>query len=201
MSLYPESLNRLIEQFQKLPSIGRKSAERLAMYMVEADENEARDFADAILSAKEKIHPCKICGNLTEDEICGICRDVSRDESTICLVEDVRALQTIEKSSIYHGLYHVLGGLISPSEDLSADKLNVDSLLERVDEGGVKEVILAISSTIEGETTSLFLDNLLVKRGVKVTRIASGIPVGSNLEYFDQLTLQRALEDRREIKD
>lgn len=199
MSLYPESLVNLIEQFQKLPTIGKKSAERLAMSIIERDENSVEEFSKALLEVKEKIHPCKRCGNLTEDDLCSICKDVSRDDKTICVIEDVRNLIAIEKSSVYHGSYHILGGLISPSDDIKAEDLSIDKLLDRIDKEGVKEIILAISSTIEGETTSLFLAHLLEEKNVRVSRIASGIPVGSNLEYFDQLTLERALEDRREI--
>lgn len=199
MSLYPESLVNLIEQFQKLPTIGKKSAERLAMSIIERDENSVEEFSKALLEVKEKIHPCKRCGNLTEDDLCSICKDVSRDDKTICVIEDVRNLIAIEKSSVYHGSYHILGGLISPSDDIKAEDLSIDKLLDRIDKEGVKEIILAISSTIEGETTSLFLAHLLEEKNVRVSKIASGIPVGSNLEYFDQLTLERALEDRREI--
>ena len=199
MSLYPESLNKLIEQFQKLPTIGKKSAERLAMSIVGRDLESVEEFSKSLLEVKSKIHPCKICGNLTEDEICGICKDISREENTICVIEDVRNLYAIEKSSVYHGKYHILGGLISPSDNVKAEDLSIDKLLDRIDKENIKEVILAISSTIEGETTSLFLAHLLEGKNVRVSKIASGIPVGSNLEYFDQLTLERALEDRREI--
>lgn len=199
MSLYPESLVNLIEQFQKLPTIGKKSAERLAMSIIERNKNSVEEFSKALLEVKEKIHPCRKCGNLTEDDLCSICKDISRDGKTICVIEDVRNLIAIEKSSVYHGSYHILGGLISPSNDIKAEDLSIDKLLDRIDKEGVKEIILAISSTIEGETTSLFLAHLLEEKNVKVSKIASGIPVGSNLEYFDQLTLERALEDRRQI--
>lgn len=201
MSLYPESLNKLIEEFQKLPTIGRKSAERLAMAIIDRDFESVKEFSDSLIEVKEKTKHCKICGNLTEDDVCGICRDISRDDTTICLVEDVRNLIAIEKSHVFHGKYHVLGGLISPSDNIGVENLSVDKLLERIEKEDIKEVILAISSTIEGETTSLFLAGLLEDKNVKVSRIASGIPVGSNIEYYDQLTLERALEDRREIKD
>jgi recombination protein RecR len=199
MNLYPESLLNLIEQFQKLPTIGKKSAERLAMAIVERDFSSVKDFSDSLIEVKEKIKHCKICGNLTENDVCDICRDISRDESVICLVEDIKNLIAIEKSGAFHGKYHVLGGLISPSDNIGVDDLSVDKLLDRIKNEDIKEVIIAVSSTVEGETTSLFLANLLANKNVKVTRIASGIPVGSNLEYYDQLTLERALNDRREI--
>lgn len=201
MALYPESLVNLIDEFQKLPTIGRKSAERLAMSIVDRDKDSVDEFAKSLLEAKSRIHSCEICGNLTEEDICDICKDITRNEECLCIVEDVKNLIAIEKSHAYRGRYHVLGGLISPSDDIGPDKLNVDKLLERIDKEDIKEVILAISSTIEGETTSLFLTGLLSNKNVKITKLAQGIPVGSNLEYFDQLTLERALEDRREIVD
>lgn len=201
MAIFPESLNNLIEEFQKLPTIGRKSAERLAMNIVERDEADIKDFSKALIEVKEKIHRCDICGNLTEADICDICKDITREEDFICIVEDVKDLIAIEKSSAFHGKYHVLGGLISPSDGIGPDELNIDKLLNRIESEGIKEIILAISSTIEGETTALFLTSLLNEKNVRVTKIAQGIPVGSNLEYFDQLTLERAIEDRREIHD
>ena len=201
MALYPESLQNLIEHFQKLPTIGRKSAERLAMAIVESDYKSVDDFSKSLTEVKDRIHACKICGNLTEDEVCDICKDITRNEEYLCIVEDVRNLIAIEKSHAYRGKYHVLGGLISPSDGLGPDQLNIDKLLERIEKENIEEVILAISSTIEGETTVLFLTNLLSERNIKITKLAQGIPVGSNLEYFDQLTLERALEDRREIVD
>jgi recombination protein recR len=201
MAIFPESLDNLIGEFQKLPTIGRKSAERLAMNIVDRDQADIKDFANALLEVKEKIHRCEICGNLTEDDICDVCKDITREEDFICIVEDVKDLIAIEKSGAYHGKYHVLGGLISPSDGIGPDELNIDKLLNRIDKEGINEIILAISSTIEGETTSLFLTSLLNEKNIKVTKIAQGIPVGSNLEYFDQLTLERAIEDRREIRD
>ena len=201
MAILPESLNNLIEQFQKLPTIGRKSAERLAMSIVDEDIKSVKDFSDSLMEVKNRIHHCKICGNLTEDDVCSICKDFTRDEEYLCIVEDVRNLIAIEKSGAYRGKYHVLGGLISPSDDIGLDKLNIDKLLERLDNEDIREIILAISSTIEGETTILFITNLLKGRDIKISKIAQGIPVGSQLEYFDQLTLERALEDRRNISE
>lgn len=201
MAILPESLNNLIEQFQKLPTIGRKSAERLAMSIVDEEIKSVKDFSDSLMEVKNRIHHCKICGNLTEDDVCSICKDFTRDEEYLCIVEDVRNLIAIEKSGAYRGKYHVLGGLISPSDDIGPDKLNIDKLLERLDNEDIREIILAISSTIEGETTILFITNLLKDRNIKISKIAQGIPVGSQLEYFDQLTLERALEDRRNISE
>lgn len=201
MAILPESLNNLIEQFQKLPTIGRKSAERLAMSIVDEDIENVEAFSKSLMEVKERIHHCNICGNLTEEETCKICRDFTRDEEYLCIVEDVRNLIAIEKSGAYRGKYHVLGGLISPSDDISPYKLNIDKLIERLDKEDIKEIILAISSTIEGETTILFISNLLKGRDIKISKIAQGIPVGSQLEYFDQLTLERALEDRRDVSE
>ena len=201
MAIFPESLDNLIEEFQKLPTVGRKSAERLAMNIVERDETDIKDFARSLMQVKEKIHRCEICGNLTEAQVCDICKDITREEDFICIVEEVKDLIAIEKSGAFRGKYHVLGGLISPSDGIGPDELNIDKLLNRIDSEGINEVILAISSTIEGETTTLFLTSLLNEKNIRVTKIAQGIPVGSNLEYFDQLTLERAIEDRREIRD
>ena len=199
MAIYPESLNNLIEQFQKLPTIGRKSAERLAMSVVNSDRDSVEDFSKSLVEVKDKIKHCTICGNLTENDVCDICKDITREDDFICVVEDVSDLIAIEKSHAFHGKYHVLGGLISPSDGIGPDEINIDKLIKRIDEDGVKEIILAISSTIEGETTSLFLSNILADKDVRLSKIAQGIPVGSNLEYFDQLTLERAIEDRREV--
>lgn len=199
MELYPESLEILIAEFTKLPTIGKKSAERLAMSIIKRDEDEVQRLSKALMDVKAKVHKCKSCGNLTENEICDICLNPKRDKSIITVVEDTSNLIAIEKSGEYRGLYHVIGGLISPMKDISAENINIDSLLSRVDSGEIEEVILAISPTVDGETTSLFLNELLKSKNVKVSRIASGIPMGGNLEYYDSETLTRALEDRREF--
>ena len=201
MAIYPESLSNLIEQFQKLPTIGKKSAQRLAMSIVLSDEKSVKEFADALIDVKERIKYCEICGNITEDNLCDICKDITRNEDCLCVVEDINDLIAIEKSGAFHGKYHVLGGLISPSDGIGPEELNIDKLLKRITDENIKEIILAISSTIEGETTSIFLSNLLAEKNVRLSKIAQGIPVGSNLEYFDQLTLERAIEDRREVND
>ncbi|MDO5717364.1 MAG: recombination mediator RecR [Tissierellia bacterium] len=199
MNLYPEPIERLIAKLSKLPSIGRKSAERLALKLVSTDKSEVEELRQALLDIKTKIKHCNICGNLTEHEICNICSDNSRNKSLICVVEDTPNLIAIEKSREYRGLYHVLDGLISPINDISADEINLDSLIERVENQDIEEVILAISPTVEGEMTTLFIGELLKNKNAKITRIASGIPVGGSIEYFDTQTLFKALEDRREI--
>lgn len=197
MDLYPEAVEELILQFSKLPSIGKKSAERLALYIKNHEEDIG--FLIQALEDVKEVGDCVVCGNLAEDDLCFICQDQTRDQSVICVVEDPQNLVAIEKSKEYRGLYHVLGGLISPMRDVSPDSINLDSLLERADKEEVDEVILAISSTVEGEMTTMFLAEMLKDRGVAVTKIASGIPMGGNLEYFDSQTLFRALEERREV--
>ncbi len=199
MDLYPEPIERLIGKLSKLPSIGRRSAERLALKLVSSDLEEIEELRQALSDIKTKVHNCNKCGNLTDKEICDICSNDRRNNRIVCVVEDTPNLIAIEKSKEYRGLYHVLNGLISPLNDVQADNINLDSLLERVDSGEFEEVILAISPTIEGEMTTLFLAELLKDKNVKVTRIASGIPIGGNIEYFDSETLYKALEDRREL--
>ncbi len=211
MNEFPESLETLIEQYRKLPTIGKKTAQRLALHTVGLEGFQIDNFISALRDVKEKIHHCNICGNITEKEICAICADHNRDHSTICVVEDITNLIAIERGGSYRGVYHVLDGLLSPMQDFGPDQIGVDDLLKRMqssaeladsdDDNRIKEVILAISATVEGETTMLFLAELLKKYDVKVTRIASGIPVGGSLEYYDELTLSKALEDRRGMAD
>lgn len=197
---YPESIENLIENLRKLPSIGRKSAQRMALHIVNMSEENKAGLIEALKDVNEKINNCSICGNLTEHNICEICRDKSRDSSTLCVVEDVTNLLTIENSNSYRGKYHVLNGLISPNSMLNPDQIGIDSLVKRIDNENTKEIIFAISPTLEGETTMLFIKELLRNRDIKTTRIASGIPVGGNLEFFDEITLRKALEDRRDLK-
>ncbi len=199
MDLYPEPIERLIGKLSKLPSIGRRSAERLALKLVSTDMHEIEELRQALSDIKTKVHNCNKCGNLTDKDICDICSNDKRNNKIVCVVEDTPNLIAIEKSKEYRGVYHVLNGLISPLNDVQADNINLDSLIERVDNGQFEEVILAISPTIEGEMTTLFLAELLKDKDVKVTRIASGIPIGGNIEYFDSETLYKALEDRREL--
>lgn len=199
VDLYPEPIERLIGKLSKLPAIGRKSAERLALRFVEMDREEVDAFCEALTDVKTKVHPCQLCGNLTDLELCSVCEDPRRDKSTICVVQDTPNLLAIEKSREYAGLYHVLQGLISPLDQVSSEQINLDTLLERAEDPEVKEIILAINPTVEGEMTTLFLAELLKGKNVKITRIASGIPFGANLEFYDGTTLYKALEDRREL--
>lgn len=199
MKEYPESIEELIENLRKLPSIGRKSAQRMALHVVNMDKNNIESIIKAFQDVKDKIKKCQICGNFTEDKICQICRDDNRDKSTICVVEDVTNLITIEKSNSFNGTYHVLNGLINPGAAISNDTSDIDRLVDRIKNENIKELIFAISPTLEGETTMLFIRELVKNKDVKITRIASGIPIGGNLEYFDELTLSKALEDRRDL--
>ena len=192
-------LQKLIEQFARLPGVGRKMAQRFAFYVLDLPEEKAREFSEAILEAKSKIKKCAVCGNFTEGELCPICADPRRDRSTICVVTDPKDLIAIERTREYHGLYHVLHGVISPLNDVGPEQLKIKELLQRVAEGDVREVIMATNPDTEGETTALYLTRLLKPFQVKVTRLAYGVPVGGHLEFSDEVTLTRALEGRREI--
>lgn len=196
---YPKSIENLIENLRKLPSVGRKSAQRMALHIVNMEDTSVEEMIEALKDVKDNIKKCEICGNLTENTICNICRDHSRDGSTICVVEDVTNLLTIERSNTFNGKYHVLNGLLNPNSMINPDSIGIDSLLDRISYEDIKEIIFAVSPTLEGETTMLFIKELLKGKDIKITRIASGIPVGGNLEYFDEITLSKAIEDRRDI--
>ena len=199
MADYIEPLQNLAEQFARLQGVGKKSAFRMAFSVVEMDISDAVAFATAIMEAKEKIHKCPICGNLTDGEICYICDDETRDKSVICVVEDVKAVMSIEKVREYRGVYHVLHGVISPVNGITPDKIRFRELIERVGQDGVKEVIIATNPTPDGEVTAMYISKYLKPLGIKVTRLAYGIPVGSDLEYADEVTLGRAIEGRRDV--
>ncbi len=192
-------LERLIEQFAKLPGIGRKGATRLAYQVLSMDKDEALNFARAIEDAHTKIHRCKVCQNFTEEEICPICSGANRDHSTICVVETPRDVAAFERTREYRGLYHVLHGLISPMDGIGAEQLTVKELLARVGTDDVKELIMATNPTVEGEATAMYIAKLVKPFGVKVTRLAYGLPVGGNLEYADEVTLGRSLANRGEL--
>lgn len=199
MAEYMESLRLLTEQFARLEGVGKKTAMRMAFSVLELDVEEANAFAQAILDAKEKIHLCPICQNLTDREICSVCSDPERDRGVICVVTDPRTVMAMEKVREFRGTYHVLHGLISPMNGITPDQLKIKELLARVGEGEVDEVIVATNPTVEGEATAMYLSKLLRPLGVKVTRLAYGVPVGADLEYADEITLFRALEGRREV--
>lgn len=192
-------LVRLIEQFERLPGVGRKSAQRLAFYVLNLPKEKAVAFADAILEAREKIHKCEVCQNLTDSKLCPVCEDPGRDRSIVCVVEDPRDILAFERTKEYRGLYHVLHGLISPMDGIGPEQLHIRELIARVNAGGISEIIMATNPTVEGEATAAYLAKLLKPLGMKVTRLAYGIPVGGNLEYADEVTLYRALEGRSEL--
>ena len=193
------ALEKLVEQFQKIPSIGRKTAQRMAFHVLDLPDNEAKEFADAIMEAHTKIHHCTLCHNLTENELCPICESVTRDHSLLCVVEDPRDVPALERTREFQGVYHVLHGTISPMNGVGPEQLTIKSLVERVATGEVKEVIMATNPTLEGDTTAMYIGKLLKPFEVKVTRLAYGIPVGADIEYADDVTLLRALEGRREL--
>ena len=194
-----KSLEILQEQLSKLPGVGKKSAERMAFALLEYPEEELNDIANAISSLKEKIHFCPICGMISDIDGCYICDDSTRDQSTLMVVSYPKDVMSLEKSGAYHGLYHVLNGELSLAKGINVDSLNLDSLFTRLDKGEIKEVILATNPTLDGETTSSYLNKLLEKYNLKVTRLAYGLQMGGNLDYVDPLTLSKALEGRRKI--
>ncbi len=192
-------LENLVDKFESIQGIGHKSAQRAAYQILNMSESEAEDFAAAIVAAKKKIRYCKICCNLTDDELCPICKDDSRDKSIICVVEDPRDVFSLERTNEFNACYHVLHGAISPLSGVGPDQLRIKELLARVGGGEVKEVIMATNPTVEGEATAMYISRLLKPLGIKVTRLAYGIPVGGDLEYADEVTLSRAIEGRREL--
>ena len=192
-------LNRLVEQFESLPGIGKKTAQRLAFFVLNLPHDRAAAFAQSILDAHEKIHKCSVCQNLTDKELCSVCSNPKRDPSIICVVEGPKDVLAFEKTKEYNGLYHVLHGLLSPMEGIGPEQIYIKELVKRLGDGTVKEVIMAPNPTGEGEATAMYVARLLKPMGVKVTRLAYGIPVGGNLEYADEVTLYRALEGRMEL--
>nr|WP_308791910.1 recombination mediator RecR [Thermanaeromonas sp. C210] len=196
---YAEPVARLIAELNKLPGVGPKTAQRLAFHILYSPPEEVRALAEAILAAKERTRYCSLCGNLTEEDPCFLCRDDSRDPSVICVVEEPRDLVALERTRQFRGRYHVLHGAISPMEGIGPEKLRIKELLDRLKDGTVKEVVLATNADVEGEATALYLAKILKPLGLKVTRLAYGIPVGGDLEYADEVTLARAFAGRREM--
>ncbi len=199
MAEYIESLQNLAEQFGRLSGVGRKSALRMAFSVLDMTDEEAVEFARAIVDAKEKIHLCPVCMNLTDRELCGVCSDGTRDRSTICVVSDVKTVIAMEKVREYRGTYHVLHGVLSPLTGVTPDKLRIKELLARVEQEDVKEVIVATNADVEGEATAMYVARLLRPLGIQVTRLAFGISVGADIEYTDEVTLFRALQGRRDV--
>ncbi len=197
--IYPKSIAALIEQFQKFPSVGPKSAQRMAFFLLRMPKGDVENFAKTVIEAKENTKTCEVCYNLSTSSPCEICSSTSRDKSTICVVSESKDLIAIEKTNEYKGMYHVLQGLISPMDGIGAEDIRIKELLNRLTDEGVKEVILALSPSVEGEATSLYLTKLIKPFGIKVSRIAFGLPVGADLEYADEITIAKAIEGRHEI--
>ncbi len=199
MQYFPAALQELADQFARLPGIGGKTAQRLAFYVLSLPQEEAQQFADAIVTAKQSVHTCPVCQNLTDRELCPICDDVMRDQGVICVVAEPRDVIAMERSREFHGVYHVLHGVISPLNHVTQDDIKVRELLLRVGSGTVREVIMATNPDTEGEATAMYISRLLRPMEVKVTRLAYGVPVGGQLEFTDEVTISRALEGRQEI--
>ena len=199
MNYYGEPITRLIEKFASLPGIGRKSAQRLAFYVIGMEEKDVNDLTDAIISAKRDVKYCSVCCNLTDNDICPVCSDSRRDHKTIMVVENPRDMAAYEKTKEYMGVYHVLHGAISPMTGISPSDIKLKELLERIQKDVPNEIILATNPNVEGEATAMYISKLIKPLGIKITRLANGVPVGGDLEYVDQITLARALEGRREL--
>ena len=199
MAGYPKSIKNLIECFKKLPSVGEKSAERMALSIVDMNSEQVELFSDSLRSVKNKIRRCNICNNFTEEDICEVCSDKSRNNKVICVVESPKNIALFEKIGTYQGRYHVLNGLISPLDGITPDDINIKSLVTRVKDEKIEEIIIAVKPSIEGETTALYISKLFEDMPVLVTKIAHGVPLGTDMEYIDTLTLEMALEDRKKM--
>lgn len=197
--MYPESLQELIQGFKYLPGIGEKTAERLAFAVMDLDSEQVELFSDSIQKVKDKIHACKVCNTLTEDEECSICSDTTRNAKILCIVEDAKSVFLFEKLGTYKGNYHVLNGLISPLDGINPEDIGIDKLIKRLNTQRFEEIIFAFRPSIEGETTALYIKQILTGLNIKITKLASGVPMGADMEYIDALTLERALNDRKEI--
>jgi len=196
---YPDPIARLIDSYMKLPGIGQKTATRLAFYTIDMKDEVVNEFAKSLISVKRDLHFCSICGNITEEDPCEICGDPTRDKGTILVVEEPKDVMALEKVREYHGLYHVLHGVLSPMEGTGPEDINISSLIQRLHDDQVKEVIIATNATTEGEATAMYLSRLIKPAGIKVTRLAHGLSVGSDIEYADEVTLLKAVEGRREL--
>ena len=201
MQEYPSALlEKAVDEFAKLPGVGRKTALRLALHILRQPAGDVDEFVDAISHFRHDVRHCKICHNISDEEVCPICSDKSRDRSTVCVVENVQDVMAVENTQEYHGMYHVLGGIISPMDGIGPGDIEVDSLVERVEQGGIKEVILALASTMEGDTTNYYISRKLAHTGVNISVIARGISVGDELEYTDEVTLGRAIMNRTKLR-
>lgn len=197
--MYPKSISNLIEAFKYFPGVGEKTAERMAFNVLNMDLVQSDFLADSIKNVKKNIKKCEICGNITEDKVCYICKDTTRNSDYLCVVEDPKAIISIEKLGIYHGYYHVLNGLISTLDGVNPEDIRLDKLIKRIQNGKIKEVILAVKPCLEGEMTSLYINNVLADTNILVSRLASGIPMGADMEYIDAITLEKAFDNRKKI--
>lgn len=198
---YPADLEKLISYYKKLPGIGEKSAERLAIATLEFKEEEIKDFSETLVNAKENLGRCTICGHITDEEICSICQDEDRNKNTICVIEDFKSVFSFEKSGKFNGTYHVLNGLISPIDDIGPEDINLNTLINRVEKLEKPELILALKPTVEGEATTLYIKKILENKNVTISRLSYGIPIGAEIDYLDNVTLEKALEDRKKISE
>ena len=198
--MYPESIKNLVESFKYLPGIGEKTAERLAFSILELEDEQIEMFSESIKEVKEKIHKCKECNTLTDDELCFVCNDPTRDNKILCVVEDTKSVFLFEKLGMFHGKYHVLDGLISPLDGINPEDIGLSKLLDRIKNEKFEEILFAFKPSIEGETTALYIKRVLEDMNIRITRLASGVPIGADMEYVDSLTLERALKDRKDIE-
>ena len=199
--IYPELLQNLIDFYKKLPGIGEKSAERMALSTLELKDSDIEKFSNSIVNAKNKLHNCKICGHITDEDICSICSNERRNHNLICVIEDYKSVFSFEKIGNFDGVYHVLNGLISPMNSIGPEDINISSLVKRVDSLENPELILALKSSIEGETTTLYIKKIFEKKNVTISRLSYGIPIGAEIDYLDIITLNKALEDRKKISE
>jgi len=197
--MYPESLKNLIESFKYLPSVGEKTAERFAFSVFDFDDEQVELLKKSLEDVRTKVHPCKNCNVLTEDELCSICSDDFRNKKILCIVEDVKSVYLFEKIGMFKGVYHVLNGLISPLDGVNPEDVGIDKLLDRINNEKFEEIVFAFKPSIEGETTALYIKKILDGLKIKITKIANGVPIGADMEYVDSLTLERALNDRKEL--
>lgn len=200
-SIYPKCLEKTVEYFKKLPGIGEKSAERLSLHILNMPLDEIKDFSESLLSVKKDLKKCKICGNITDKEICPICDSSNRDKNLICVLEDYKSLFAFEKAGHFNGVYHILDGLISPIDDVGPEDINISSLISRVEKLDKPELIIALKPSLEGETTTLYIKKIFEKKKVNISRLSYGIPMGAEIDYLDEATLDKALNDRKVISE
>lgn len=197
--MYPNCINEIVESFKSLPGIGEKTAERLTFSLISFDKDKLSSFADAIISVRDNIKKCSVCGNITDDDICNICKDKERNNKIVFVVEKPKDISLFEKINVFKGKYHVLGGLISPLDGIGPEDVNIDNLIKRVETDGIEEIILSLKPSIEGETTMQYIKKILEGKNIKITKLSTGIPMGTDIEYIDSMTLEFALEGRTDI--